>query len=129
MRSRAANRSPQTPSTPEHDPQPHTATRTVSSGRLQRTSCPVTSITDRGGHPFRGEEKAVSEPVKLVRACRAIEGLAYSQNVFDYNASKSFVATKGSIAAQELSVYPEMNAIARPLFCLLYQEDLEPSLG
>jgi len=56
-------------------------------------------------------------------------GLAYSQNIFDHNAPKSFVVTKGSVTAREPSVYPGVDAITRPLFCLFCQEDFEPSLS
>jgi len=87
------------------------------------------SKADRGGHPFHGEEKGVGGPAKSVKSCGAIVGLAYSQDIFDHNASDIFVVTEGPVAAQEPSVYPGVDAINRSLFCLFGQEDFEPNLS
>ena len=87
------------------------------------------SIADRGGRPFHGEEKAVGGPVKSVKSCGAIVGLAYSQDIFDHDASDVFVVTEGPVAAQEPSVYPGVDIINRSLLCLLFQEDFEPGLS
>ena len=97
----------------------------MSSSRLQQTSYPMKSITDHGDRSFRGEEEAANEPIKSVKECKTTVGSAYSQYVFDHNASKGFVVTKGLVTPQELSVYPGVDIVTRPLFCLFDQEDFE----
>lgn len=100
----------------------------MSSSRLQRTSYPVKSTIDHEGR-FRGEEKVVVGPIKSVNKCKITVGPAYSQYILDHNASKSFIVTKSPVIPQELLIYPRVNSIVGPLFCLLGQEDLEPSLS
>jgi len=56
-------------------------------------------------------------------------GAAYSQDIFDQNASAVFVVTEGPVVGQKASVYPGVDAISRPLLCLFGQEDFEPNLS
>jgi len=101
----------------------------VSSSMLQRISYLAKLIVDHGGRSFHGEEKAAAGPARLVKTRKATVGQAYSQDVFDQNASDVFVVTEGLVVSQEPSVYPGVDAIGRPLLGLFGQENSEPNLN
>ena len=101
----------------------------MSSDRLQRTSYPMKSTTDRGGHPFHGEEKGVGEPAESVKTRKSIAGLAYGQNIFDHDPSNAFIDTEGLVVGQEPPVYPGVDTIDGPLFHFFDQKDFEPNLS
>ena len=89
----------------------------MSSSKPQRSVYPVKSIADCEGYPFHGEGKPVIESIKPVKERKIVVGRAYSQDKFDHKLSKGFVSTEDFLA-QELLVYPRIDVVVGPLFCL-----------